>query len=218
MSTLKGVIFDFNGTLFWDTPLHNLAWDGFLENHGIRLSDREKNEKIHGKYNQDIFRTLFSRTLSKEEELAFILEKEGIYQQLCLKGDMQLAPGAEDLLGFLHESGIPFTIATASGKENVDFYFRHLGLADYFDPAKVVYNDGSFPGKPRPDIFLKACRILGLEPDEVLVFEDSSTGILAAENASVGRIIIVNSNGEDYSSWDHQVITDFEEVDRGLFI
>jgi len=30
---IKGVIFDFNGTLFWDTDLHNKAWDAFLERH-----------------------------------------------------------------------------------------------------------------------------------------------------------------------------------------
>ena len=171
MSTIKGVIFDFNGTLFWDTPLHNLAWDGFLENHGISLTHREKNEKIHGKYNQDIFRTLFSRTLSREEEQTFIREKEGIYQQLCLKGELKLAPGAETLLKFLSKQRIPYTIATASGKENVDFYFRYLGLADYFDPSKVIYNDGSFPGKPQPDIFLKASQTLGLEPHETLVLK-----------------------------------------------
>lgn len=44
---IKGVIFDFNGTLFWDTTLHNKAWDIFLERHSFELSDNEKNEKKH---------------------------------------------------------------------------------------------------------------------------------------------------------------------------
>ncbi len=41
---IKGVIFDFNGTLFWDTPLHNNAWDIFLEQHELYLSDSQKNQ------------------------------------------------------------------------------------------------------------------------------------------------------------------------------
>ena len=45
---IKGVIFDFNGTLFFDTHLHNQAWDIFLKKHSFVLTDEEKNLKIHG--------------------------------------------------------------------------------------------------------------------------------------------------------------------------
>ncbi|MDQ7826205.1 MAG: hypothetical protein RDV48_25605 [Candidatus Eremiobacteraeota bacterium] len=47
----KAAIFDFNGTLLWDTAYHNKSHDIFLEKHNIHLTDEEKREKIHGKPN-----------------------------------------------------------------------------------------------------------------------------------------------------------------------
>jgi beta-phosphoglucomutase-like phosphatase (HAD superfamily) len=50
------------------------------------------------------------------------------------------------------------------------------------------------------------------------MFEDSVAGILATENAGAGKIYIVNSYGENYSRFSHEIITDFAQVDRKLFI
>jgi beta-phosphoglucomutase len=214
---IKGVIFDFNGTLFWDTHIHNRAWDLFLEKNKISLSDREKNEKIHGKNNKDILNLLFSNQLSDKEIDNLSAEKEKIYQEMCLQTDMRLAPGANEFLNFLTGLNIPFTIATASGPENVDFYFKHLRLNYFFDRSKVIFNDGNSLSKPHPQIFQKAMSILGLYSHETLVFEDSISGIKAAENAEVAEIIIVNSNNDDYSNWNYQKIKNFREVDIELF-
>lgn len=215
---LKGAIFDFNGTLFWDSYLHNKAWDIFLERYNITLSDQEKNIKIHGKNNQDILNAVFNRLLPESLVDEYIIEKEGIYQILCLQSDIQLAPGATEFLDFLSDNSIPFTIATASGIENVNFYFEHYGLSRYFKWSKVIYNDRSFPGKPDPWIFQKAMEILKIAGNETVVFEDSVAGICSAEQAGAGKIIIVDSRGEDYSRWNYQIIKNFSEVNKNLFI
>ena len=213
----QGVIFDFNGTLFWDTPLHNRAWDNFLKVHGIKLTDTEKNEKIHGKTNQDILSNIFNINLSDEEVFSLILEKETIYHDLCLESEMKLAEGAIDFFEFLIKSCIPFTIATASGKENIVFYFEYFKLEKWFSFDHIVYNDGTFRGKPSPDIFLIAANKLKTDPQKIIVFEDSISGIKAAENAGVGKIVIVNSNKENYSNWSHTVITTFKDFDKSMF-
>ena len=98
----SGVIFDFNGTLFWDTPLHNKAWNMFLEKRGMYLSDHEFFATFHGKNNRDIFNSLFQREHSAEEIRALVDEKETLYRQLCLETEMMLAPGAPDFLDFHH--------------------------------------------------------------------------------------------------------------------
>lgn len=92
----SGVIFDFNGTLFWDTKLHNKAWDIFLTKHGLFLSDDDKFKKMHGKNNKDLFIELFNKHLSDVEIQKYVLEKEGLYQDLCLQTDMQLAPAGRE--------------------------------------------------------------------------------------------------------------------------
>ncbi|MFC1569237.1 HAD family hydrolase [bacterium] len=217
MSTYKGLIFDFNGTLFWDTQYHNRAWDRFLKNHQIQLTDMEKTLKIHGKINQDILRGLFNQNLSDMDMQAMILEKESIYQTICLENKMELAPGAVSFLNLLDSQKIPFAIATASEKINIDFYKKHLQLDDWFNDDQIIYNDGTFRGKPHPDIFLKALRRIKINPEASIVFEDSLSGIQAAENAGIGKIIIVNSNQQDYGELSYDIITNFKDVDINLF-
>jgi len=214
---IKGVIFDFNGTLFWDTAFHDLAFDIFLEKHGLQLTDDEKRVKIHGQANPEIMRSIFGDQITEKEIQDYTQDKEYIYRQLCIN-DLKFAPGAEDLFDFLQEKEIPFTIATSAGIENVSFYFDNMKLNRWFRLDKVAYNNGTFRGKPYPDLFLAAAKKLELLPQETIIFEDSVAGIEAAENAGAGKIYIVNSYGENYSRFPYEIITDFESVDRKLFV
>ena len=214
--TFKAAIFDFNGTLFWDTRFHDSAFDIMLLQHGVKLSDEEKRTKIHGKTNPIIMRGIFREALTNAEVEKMGYEKELIYRQLCVNY-LQLAPGAEDLFNYLLHKGIPMNIATSAGIENLDFYFENMHLDRWFSTEKVAYDNGSFRGKPFPDVFIAAAAKLGLSPNETVIFEDSIAGIQAAENAGAGKIYIVNSNNDNYTQFSHQVITHFDEVDRKLF-
>ena len=215
----KGVIFDFNGTLFWDTDMHNRAWDKFFDKYQIKMTDAEKFQKMHGKNNRDILNSLFNEHLSDKEIEDLALEKELMYQELCLKTEMKLAPGVEEFLSFLKEKDIPYTIATASGIENVDFYFKHLALSDWFDRKKVVYNNGKIKSKPDPEIYQTAMSVIKRKAEDTIVFEDAIAGLEAARNAKSGKIIVVDSYNDDYSGWEqYQRIHHYKEVDRQLFL
>ena len=84
-----------------------------------------------------------------------------------------------------------YTIATTAELANVRFYFEHFGLGRWFQPGRVVYQDGSFPGKPNPAIYRRAAAALDKRPEECLVFEDSGAGITAARQAGCGAIACV---------------------------
>lgn len=211
------VIFDFNGTLFWDTHLHNRAWDLFLENHDITITDDEKNRILHGKHNQEILRMLFGSDLPDKLVGDYILEKEKIYQQMVADIQLKLAPGVEDFLNFLTGKGFKFTIATASGIENVRFYFEYLGLARWFDYSKVVYNDGRIKSKPDPEIFITAMKIMNAEPARTVIFEDSETGISAALAANPGMVIHINSINTETLPSGIRSLTHFDQVPREIF-
>ena len=215
--SLNCVIFDFNGTLFWDTHLHNRAWDLFLENHNITITDDEKNRILHGKHNQEILRMLFGSDLPDKLVGNYILEKEKIYQQMVADIQLKLAPGVEDFLNFLTGKGFKFTIATASGIENVRFYFEYLGLARWFDYSKVVYNDGRIKSKPDPEIFTTAMKIMNAEPARTVIFEDSETGISAALAAKPGMVIHINSINTETLPTGIRSLTHFDQVPREIF-
>ena len=75
-------------------------------------------------------------------------------------------------------------------------------------------------GKPAPDIYLRAMKLLGKEPGQCAVFEDSMAGIASARNAGAGKIVAVDSD------WDREtllktdgvtdVLSDFRTVDSDL--
>ena len=193
----KAIIFDFNGTLFWDSHFHEDAWNIMAkELRGYKYSKAEINEFMHGKTNREIIAYLIKEPLPNEDFEKIATKKENIYKDICLqnKNEFRLAIGVTELLDELVVRKIPLTIATSSDKGNVDFFFKHLDLCRWFDPAKVIYNDYTFPSKPSPDIFLLAAKTLKTEPQDCIVFEDSMAGIQAAINANIGRIVAVNSN------------------------
>lgn len=216
----KGVIFDFNGTLLWDTHLQNLAWDYFFSLHNIQLTDEEKHQRIQGKQNRDIMMDLFDNNLTEEEIYRYTLEKEYEYQRLCLElDDYSLAEGTIELFEKLKERNVPFVIATSSGIENVEFYIRTLNLNNWFRNEDIIYDDGSVRGKPSPDLFLKALKVMEIEGKDAVIFEDSIAGVKAAEAADAGRIVIVNSNHGDYTEFDdkYPIIKSFYDVDLDWF-
>jgi len=214
---IKGIIFDFNGTLFFDTPLHNRAWDVILKRYSCTLSDEDKSRVMHGKNNTEIIKTILPEKLSDGEIKMLSKEKEEIYRQLCLQQKMELAPGAEDFLEFLVQRKLPFTIATSSEIDNLNFYFEQFRLERYFDRQCVIYDDGSMKSKPDPEIFLRAMNMLKTDAAHTLIFEDSASGIKAAERSLASKVIIVNSTDAVHSSSSHQIIRSFAEVDRTLF-
>ena len=94
---------------------------------------------------------------------------------------------------YLCENRIPHTIATMSGIENVEFYIEEFKLERWFDIDKIVYADGKIPGKPAPDIYQIAAKNLNLAPEDCIVVEDAVSGINAAYNAGIGKIIAIAS-------------------------
>lgn len=211
-----GVVFDFNGTLFWDSEYQETSWDKYLKLHDFCLTKAQIKEYIHGRNGKDTFEFLFKRSLKESELIEYTEEKETIYRNECLKHRMELAPGAKGLLEYLKFKKIPMAIATASEKTNVDFFIDKFKLLDYFAEDHIIYNDGSVKGKPHPDLFEKALLRLGVKKTESIIFEDSFSGIQAAINCKVATVIIVNSTNENYADFKLPIIKHFDEFDRGL--
>ena len=65
---------------------------------------------------------------------------------------------------------------------------RTIGVAELF--SIVVTAEEVEHGKPAPDLFLLAAKRMGVAPERCLVFEDSPLGILAAERAGMGAVLV----------------------------
>lgn len=190
--TFEGIVFDFNGVLWWDAPLIEEGWQkSAREIRGRPFSAEELAQIVHGRSNRGTLEYLAGHALGDEEVRRMIAERETFYRGLCLEqGEkFRLSPGAEEFLDFLRARGIPRTIATASEKTNVDFFVERLRLDRWFDPEKIVYDDLVRPSKPAPDFYLQAAVNLDLAPARCVVVEDSLSGIRSARAAGIGCVI-----------------------------
>lgn len=221
---MKGIIFDFNGTLFFDSDLHYDAWRIFSERlRGVPFSDEEMQKYMFGRTNSDIIEYAIGRKPEPELVESLAKEKEGLYRDECLRqeGRLVLAPGAEKFLDYLCENNIPRTIATMSEWDNVAFYIDFFKLERWFDLDKIVYSNGKIPGKPAPDIYEIAAKNLGLTPQECIVVEDAISGINSAKAANIGKIVAISSV-EPIEYYENigglsGIIKSFDEFDKGLF-
>ena len=220
----KGIIFDFNGTLFFDSEKHLETWREFSKRlRPYAFTDEEMREYMFGRTNEDIIAYLIGKKPDPELVEKLATEKEALYRDMCRKDkeNTVLAPGAADFLDFLKENNIPMTIATMSEKDNVDFYIEQFNLAKWFDIDKIVYSDGTLKGKPAPDIYLKAANILNLKPKDCIVVEDAISGIESARAAGIGKIIAIASM-ESVDLYKKipcvkQIIKTFQEIDKTEF-
>jgi HAD superfamily hydrolase (TIGR01509 family) len=221
---LLGAIFDFNGTLFRDSDKHEKAWKTIsAELRGREFTDEELASVMHGRTNRSIFEYLLDRPVDTAELNVLTEEKENIYRRLCLDeiAELTLAPGASALLDDLKKRGVPIAIATASEINNVEFFISTFRLDRWFDLDHIVYDNGTFPGKPEPHIFRVAAGSLGLAPSQCVVFEDSASGLLSAHKAGIGRVVAVGRKARFavvvYDGIGHQVFGAVNDFD-GSFI
>ncbi len=221
----NGIIFDFNGVLWWDSHLQEMAWQKFAVQLRERpFADEEMAVQVHGRNNRHTLEYLTEQDLTADQLHQLSEQKEQIYRDMCLALDdqFQLSPGAVDLLDFLVTSQIPHTIATASGKSNVDFFIAHLNLAHWFDLDQIVYDDGTRRGKPAPDFYRDAAQMLDVPPEKCIVVEDSRSGMAAARAAGIGHIIALgpsatHANLAQIEGIDH-VVADLSQISHSIFV
>ena len=183
-----GIIFDFNGTLFWDEDENREAWDkAAVMIRGKALSDSE-------------FSSLNGRT--DEETILYFLpdadirtidywstEKEKIYKEICLRGNPDLSPGSREFLRRLKEMGVPMAIASSAPKVNMDWYIPYFNLTEFFPLERIIAGRRDIPSKPDGTIFRLAAESIGLPSSRTLIFEDSESGVKAALDAGCMKVI-----------------------------
>lgn len=192
----KGVIFDFNGTLFFDSDKHVLAWERMSQElRGVGITTEEIQSRFYGVPNNRIIEYLLGRSCTEAEANAHSEQKEAYYRDFCRAdtASFHLVAGANAFFSFLQQKGIPFTIASASIKSNIDFFVESFGLRQWFDPDGIVYDDGSFDNKV--EMFRHAASVIGVPVEDCLIFEDSESGIRDAVKAGCRNVVVMDSMG-----------------------
>ncbi|MBO0947851.1 HAD family hydrolase [Fibrella forsythiae] len=208
---LKAVIFDMDGVIADTNPHHQIAWRKYYEQHGRTLSDAEFVEYVSGKHNRAILGHLFPDQVvdvADFDRLAY--EKEALFREIYAP-DIIAVPGLVSFLQLLKEHGIKTAVATSAPVENLDFVMDALALRPYFD--ELLHEKLVTRPKPDPEIYLKAMAMLGVSPEESIVFEDSMTGVKAGRAAGARVVGVATTHTPtELAEVTNDVITDFTEM------
>lgn len=191
---MNGVIFDFNGTLFLDNDKHIKAWNKIaMELRGTGITEEELHTKMNGVNNKYIIRYLNSGKEDDELEAKYSSLKEQYYRRFCQEDteNFHLIEGAVQLFDQLKQKNIPFTIASASIKDNIDFFVENFQLSRWIDPETIVYDNGQY--KDKEAMFIQAARNIHVPVDQICVIEDSLAGVNASIKAGIPDIRIIDS-------------------------
>ncbi len=216
---MQGVIFDFNGTLFLDNDKHVKAWSKISQEiRGKDITEEELHKYMNGKPNVLIIRYLNGGKEDAALEEKYSLLKEQYYREFCREDqkNFHLIKGSEELFDQLKEQGVPFTIASASIKPNIDFFVKNFHLDKWIDPEKIVYDDGTYTDKV--GMFKQASKNIHVPLDQITVIEDSLAGVNNSVKAGIQDIRLLDS-GHIYDQVKHipqirQVVNDMTQIAR----
>lgn len=173
-------LFDLDGTLVDSVYQHVLAWREALEAGGIQLAVWRIHRQIGmsgGLFVNALARET-GRTLSSEEaELIHQVHGEAFKRY---SSQVRPLPGAEELLSYLTDVGVPWAIATSGRLESARLSLRLLGIAE---DVPIITRDMVRHAKPDPDLFLVAAEKLGIAISDSVVVGDSIWDLLAARRA-----------------------------------
>jgi HAD superfamily hydrolase (TIGR01509 family) len=208
------VIFDMDGVIINNNDWHLRSWMEYAQKLGIDLKPEEFPTRVFGKTNEQILAAAFPEA-SEAQLVAWSLEKEALYRKMY-EPDFQLAEGLLDFLIRLKENKIKVAVASNAPLVNVDFALDLGKIRPYFDV--VMYAGLVAKPKPAPDIYLKSAELLGKNPKECFVIEDSPTGLQAAVEAGCKPIAITSTYHEaGLRTLTNQVFSDFESIGNHVF-
>jgi beta-phosphoglucomutase len=187
MTNKKAFIFDLDGVIVDTARYHFSAWQKLAQQLGIEFTP-EHNEHLKGVSrvrSLDIILELGNFQASQEEKNKWLFEKNELYLSYLVNMDQsELLPGVVAVLKFLKENGQ--YIALGSASKNARPILEKTDIIHYFD-AIVDGNDVT-NAKPDPEVFLRACQLLFVSPEDSIVFEDSVAGIQAANSARMKSV------------------------------
>lgn len=181
MSKYHAAVFDLDGVIWDGEPLYHEAFNVVLRPMGVSVTSEEYLNIIGSSVEAAWEWVLKAKQIDEPVE-EFLQPYDDAVIEL-LKKPIQPIPGVRELLGELHDRGIPVGLASASLRNWIDATLAGLGLVDQF--AATVGADEVAHAKPAPDLYVRAAELLGVDPPSCVAFEDTLFGTRSAKAAGM---------------------------------
>lgn len=215
---LRAVIFDFNGIIVDDEPIHFQLFQRVLGEEGIVLTEEAYYARYLGFDDRGAFQTGFqenNRPISSAE-LQKLIERKAKYYLDAIRNHVAIFPGVKSLVTTLSPS-LPLAVASGALRHEIETILTTAGLLNSF--KTIVSAEDVTRGKPEPEIFLKALAALNAQHNgtpipaaDCVVIEDSKEGIRGARRAGMKCLAVTNSHPAELLTDANAVVKSLEEV------
>jgi HAD superfamily hydrolase (TIGR01509 family) len=193
--SLQAVLFDFNGTIINDEPIHRQLIDELLLSENLRPAAKSYRQICLGKSDRACLLDLLAaqgRSIDDIYLQKILTSKAKSYQaKLAALTELPIYPDLTDFLDQLQSAGLQLGIVTGALRIEVEVVLEKSGIRDRFQV--IVAAEDSPASKPAPDGYLLAAASLKVKPQECLAIEDTFPGIQAAQAASIPVVGIAHT-------------------------
>jgi len=183
----RAIVFDFNGTLSDDEPILCEIFVQLFAEHGKPLSAQEYFDELAGLSDPEIVRTWLGRD---HPDVDAVIGKRIERYRAAVADGSSVHEHVREALRYA-ATRVPLAVCSGAARAEIEPVVEAAGLAPLL--RGIVSSDDVAEGKPDPEGYLTAMRELldGVDPADVLVFEDTEAGIASARAAGVGRVVAV---------------------------
>lgn len=187
---MPALLFDLDGTLLNSDAIHKAVFRDLWTKRGLDMPEGFYEKNVHGRLNTDIF----AEFLPDEPDPQALSDAKEAEFRRRLPRPYPAMPGAAALLERADKQDWPRAIVTNAMRLNADAMLGAIGLSGHFQ--HVVIGEECSKGKPDPEPYLTAMRLLGAAPSTCIAFEDSPSGMRAAR-ASGAYCVGIRSSLDD---------------------
>ncbi|HVS02865.1 MAG TPA: HAD family phosphatase [Thermoanaerobaculia bacterium] len=200
---LRAILFDFNGVLLDDEPIHLELFQRVLAEEGVALTAEEYYRRYLGLDDRGCFAAVLARAGRRAPPLSLarlIARKATYYQEVIRHRGYPFFPGALELVREAAAARLMLGVVSGALQEEVDGALRGTGLRSLF--KVLVTAEDVAEGKPHPAGYRRALELLNeqpplperlLHPHEVLAVEDSPAGLTAAKGAGLVTLAVAQT-------------------------
>lgn len=206
----KGFIFDLDGVIVDTAKYHFLAWQKLARSIDVDFTEAE-NEQLKGVSRVKSLEKILewgNKSIPEDEFMKLMALKNDDYLTYINKMNKEeILTDVTRVLNFL--INVNQGIALGSASKNARTILKKVSLLDKFEA--IIDGNDVVKGKPNPEVFLKAAKLLKIEPNKCVVFEDSVAGIQAANSANM---ISIGIGEEDILNEADYVFSDFTKMNN----
>ncbi len=214
--TLRAIIFDFNGVVADDEPLHYQAFERVMGELGVELTEERYLTRYLGLDDWGFFGAALrdAGMPSGKPRVDELVEHKGrVYLDIAKEG-LDLVPGAKAFIESVSAT-LPLAICSGARRVEIEYILSQASLTEAFQ--LFVTADEMQNGKPHPEGYLTTLARLqrevdglgSLKAEECVIFEDAPHGVDAAHAAGIKCIGLANSRSREELSQADAVIDSF---------